>query len=126
MAAEIQKIHESIILHWSDWTPWHHLPLHGESHRGNLGIKERPGVYEVRFVEADQRLTIGESKDLYQRLRKDLVKGNHSAGERFRDNIDTKIIEVRWAMELKHIEAEVALKGLHVIKYGNLPEFTKK
>jgi len=126
MVEEEQIIHKTIVLNWSSWTPWEKLALHGHSDRGRPGIRNTPGLYEVRKVNSVQRLTIGETTNLYRRLRKDIVRGKHSAGERFRDIENTIELEVRWANVEKFKEAEAALKGLYVIKHGALPKYTRQ
>jgi hypothetical protein len=54
--------------------------------RGQNGVKVPngiPGVYEVRYQDSEEFLTIGKTNDLRFRVKQGLVKGKtgHSAGE---------------------------------------------
>lgn len=128
---EIQEIHPDIVLEWSDWYSWEDIEIPNWGGRGREGVyipNRAPGVYEVRYVDADERLAIGETMDLRGRIRQALVKGKrpHAAGKRIRANEDISKIVVRWAVTDKHKEAEAALKGMHVATFGRLPKCIKE
>jgi len=89
---DIIKIPE-IILDWSEWYSWDDIK------NGNVKIPEEPGVYEVKYKDAEELLTIGKSSNLRRRVQQGLVKGQipHSAGKSIRANEDTSKIVIRWA-----------------------------
>lgn len=87
-----------IELNWSEWIPWHRIY---EDDRGGRGVhipNKKSGVYEVRLVDHEDRLTIGKASDLRMRIRQGLVKGKtpHSAGKKIRELEDLDQVVVRW------------------------------
>ncbi len=125
METQILKIPD-VHLHWSDWHPWWKIVMHARASSVHIPSKQ-PGVYEVRLLEGDERLTIGMTTDLRYRIRQCLVKGKgkHSAGERIRATVDTSMIEVRWAETDRPAAAEEELHRHYLEKHGQLPRYTE-
>jgi hypothetical protein len=74
-----------ITLKWSGWVEWDEIKK--DTRMGGIKIPNmKPGVYEAKYVDCEERLTIGRASDLRMRIRQGLVKGKtpHSAGERIR------------------------------------------
>jgi hypothetical protein len=100
-----------IVLNWSDWVPWTELE-EGALSKAGVRIPNRvPGVYEVRYLDSEERLTIGKTSNLRMRLRRGLIEGKspHSAGKRIRENEETERLEIRWAESEWPSAAEEAL-----------------
>ncbi len=117
-----------IELKWSEWIPWDKLKIDA---RGITGIKvpnKKSGVYEAKFISAEERLTIGKASDLRMRIKQGLVKGKtpHSSGKRIRSNEDTSKIVVRWAITDRPAAVEEELHRLYRRKHGTLPKYTKQ
>ena len=91
-----------------------------------MRVPKTPGVYEVRYVDSDERLTIGKTGDLSHRVKDSLVKGKypHSAGERIRAAEDVTILLVRWAETDRPAAAEEELHRLYQEQKGCLPKYT--
>ncbi len=111
-----------IILEWCNWQPWERL----ES--GEIEVEEKKGVYEVRIKGEEDRLTIGKSNDLKERIIKGLIKGKkkHSTGNRIRDKDKEAEKEVRWA----RTDYPAAVEEYLLIQYmknhnGDLPKRAK-
>jgi len=85
------------------------------------------GVYEVRKINSDSRLTIGKSKNLQHRIASALVKGKsaHSTGKRIRQNEDVNNLEIRWANTDLISCVEEYLHKKYIEKFGKLPDYTK-
>lgn len=116
-----------IMLRWSDWVPWMDLKIdarYGGGVRVPSGI---PGVYEVKHMDTEERLTIGKASDLRMRVKQALVKGKvpHSAGKRIRAQEDLSRIEVRWAATDRPAAAEEELHKKYETKSGKLPKYTE-
>ncbi len=65
----------AIALKWSEWIAWDGI---NEDARHGGGVRvpnKRLGVYEVRHLNADERLHIGRASDLRMRIKQGLVKG---------------------------------------------------
>ena len=86
----------SITLKWSDWFHWDEIKKDARKDGIKIPNKE-PGVYEAKYENSEERLTIGKASDLRMRVRQGLVKGKtqHSAGENIRANEDASRIVVR-------------------------------
>lgn len=117
-----------ITLAWSDWHPW--LALIEDSRGGN-GVhipNGKPGVYEVRLVGGEARLTIGKAANLRMRVRQGLVKGKtpHSSGTRIRSLEDVAQLEVRWAETDCPAAAAEALHKAYIERFGALPKHTMR
>lgn len=117
-----------ITLAWSDWYPWQALL---EDARGSNGIhipNRKPGVYEVRLIGNEARLTIGKAANLRMRVRQGLVKGKtpHSSGDRIRSLEDLALLEVRWALTDFPAAVEEALHKAYVKRFGALPKYTMR
>lgn len=99
MSAEVISI-APILLEWSEWTVWDDLKVDARCGAGIRVPNKQPGVYEVRYVDAEERLTIGKAADLRFRIKQALVKGKspHSAGERIHLKEDTSRLVVRWGV----------------------------
>lgn len=116
----------SIRLEWSDWKKWEDLKA--DARRGGVKVPNRvSGVYEAKYEDVEERLTIGRASDLRHRIRQGLVKGKtpHSAGEKIRENEDVSRIVIRWACTDRPACAEEELHLKHVEKYGCLPKYVE-
>lgn len=126
-----REIHiEPIVLEWSDWHSWDKVQRRVSN--GGVNIPDEPGVYEVRLRDEMGRLTIGRSKRLRARIKSHLVRdsGAHSAGERIRTairtgDIDSRNLQIRWAVTDRYTVAEAALHERHLDGFGELPKYTK-
>ena len=115
-----------IKLEWSDWIPWDDLKTDGRS--GGIKVpNKKPGVYEVKYGDAEERLTTGKASDLRMRIKQGLVKGKtpHSAGERIRANETTSDIVIRWASTDRPAAVEEELHKRHLNRFGELPKYVK-
>ena len=111
-----------ISLKWSDWIYWDKIKE--DARKGGIAIpNETPGVYEVRYENDGERLTIGKTSNLRMRIKQGLVKGKtpHSAGDRIRDKEDTSKIVIRWAVTDRPAAVEEELHKRHLKKFGRLP-----
>ncbi len=115
----------AISLEWSDWTPWMQL---ASDEKGGTKIPDLPGVYEVKSVDGDERLTIGQASDLRMRVKQALVRGNipHSAGARIRAHEDISRLLVQWAVTERQSVAEAGLHERHIQALGRLPKYTRR
>lgn len=116
----------TIRLEWSPWFQWQDLVTDA---RGTNGIRvpnKIPGVYEVRRIASDIRLTIGSASDLRFRVKQGLVRGRtaHSSGIRIRANEDVSQLVVRWACTDWPKASEEALHKRHRDEFGRLPIYT--
>lgn len=116
-----------ITLEWSQWTAWHELKLDARYGGGILVPNREAGVYEVKYADDEERLTIGRTSDLRMRIRQGLVKGKvpHSAGKGIRANEDLSRIVIRWAVTDRPAAAEEELHRRHQVRFGNLPKYTR-
>lgn len=115
-----------IELRWSNWFPWNDLIEDARS--GGIKIPNyMPGVYEVKYVYAEERLTIGKASNLRMRIRQGLLKGKsaHSSGKNIRANEDVAKIVIRWAETDRPAATEEELHRRHLKKFGRLPKYTK-
>lgn len=113
-----------ITLEWSPWTPWATVAL--PVHAGGVRIPNIAGVYEARYADQDERLTIGKASWLRMRVKQGLVKGHspHSAGRCIRALGDTERVVVRWAPTDRPAAVEEELHRRHVTRFGRLPRCT--
>ncbi len=116
-----------IELRWSDWTKWDAIKAKATGGFGVQIPKKAPGVYEVKYVDAEQRLTIGKTSDLRGRIRDGLVKGNipHSTGVQIRTSEDAKRLVVRWAVTDRPSAAEEELHKQYLKRFGAWPKYTQ-
>ncbi len=116
---------EPIQLEWSPWTPW--PDLEADARGGGANLPTRPGVYEVRYADAEERLTVGKASDLRMRVKQGLVRGRvpHSAGERIRAYEDTKRLLVRWAVTDRPAAVEEELHRRHRERFSRLPKYVQ-
>ena len=127
---EIIKI-PTINLIWSEWYKWDDLKLDArliENNGVNIPNK-KSGVYEAKYENKNERLTIGKASDLRMRVRQGLIKGKvpHSTGERMKSqNLDFSKVVVRWAITDRPSATEEELHKKYVQKYGKLPEYVKR
>ena len=115
-----------IELNWSDWYSWHDLLEDARS--GGIRIPNKiPGVYEVRYADKEERLTIGKASDLRMRIRQGLIKGKsmHSSGKQIRANEEVTRIVIRWAETDRPAAVEEELHKRYLSKFGRLPVYTK-
>jgi len=115
-----------ITLHWSSWIRWKTLEPHARSPGGVAVPNGRPGVYEVRRLKEEERLTIGKAADIRHRVKQCLVrgKGPHPAGLEIRSNEDVSQLEVRWAETDRPAAVEEELHRRHREHFGRLPRYT--
>ena len=115
-----------IVLEWSQWVPWDHLKLDVRYGAG-VNVPAAEGVYEVKYRDTEERLTIGKTSDLRMRIKQGLVKGKvpHSAGKRIRANEDVSRIVVRWAMTDRPAAVEEELHKRYRDKFRRLPKYVK-
>ena len=117
-----------IVLEWSDWTPWDNLKIdarHGGGVKVPSGVS---GVYEAKYRDSEERLHIGETDNLRQRVKDGLVKGTipHKAGIEIRDRKEVSKIVVRWAITDRRFVAQAALHEWHKERFGKFPKHTKR
>jgi len=62
-------------LDWSDWASWDSLKVDSRSGQGVIVPNRVPGVYEVKLVGAEERLTTGKTSDLRLRIKRGAVYG---------------------------------------------------
>jgi hypothetical protein len=112
-----------IHLEWSEWVPWNHLKLDARSGGRTLVPNGRSGVYEVKYADAEQCLTIGKASDLRMRVKQGRVKGKipHSAGAKIRESEDTSQLIVRWAVTDRPAAVEEELHMRYKARFGRLP-----
>lgn len=116
----------TIELEWSDWVHWDDLTADAR-HGGASVPNGKPGVYEAKFEDAEERLTIGKASDLRMRVKQGLVKGKtpHSSGQRIRAGEDTSKIRVRWAVTVWPAAVEEYLHNKHRYDFGRLPKYVE-
>ena len=116
-----------IRLRWSDWVYWGGLKIdarHGGGIRVPSGI---PCVYEVKYPDTDERLTIGRASDLRMLFKQALVKGKvpHTAGKGIRAQEDLSKIVVRWVVTDRPAAVEEELHKKYEAKFGKLTKYTE-
>jgi hypothetical protein len=113
-----------IALTWSEWTTWDDL----KSDTGNRGAKipSVPGIYEVKYADTHERLTIGRTSNLRQRIRGGLVNGTspHSTGEKIRKYENTSQLVIRWAKTDRPAASEEEYHMRYKAQFGQLPKYT--
>ena len=116
-----------IELEWSNWFPWNDLKKDARKKDGIKVPNKKPGVYEAKCRDAEERLDIGKSADLRHRIKEGLLrgKGPHSTGGRIRANEDVSRIVVRWAITDRPAAVEEELHKRHLDKFGKLPKYVK-
>lgn len=113
-----------ITLIWSEWVSWINLAL--PERQTGISLPDEPGVYEVKTIHSDERLTIGKATSLRRRVRIHLVRGmgKHSTGKRIRANEDPENLLVRWAITAQPAAVEEELHRLYRESNGKLPKYT--
>lgn len=113
--AEIQPIaFDPITLKWEEWIPLRRII------DGDILPPQKPGVYEFKHMQATEtweRLRIGESGDLHQRLVEKLIKGKGDDAYGKKDAILAEGIDnlmVRWALTLKPAAVEEHLLQIYL------------
>ena len=115
-----------IELIWSDWFKWHDIEV--DVRKGGIRLPNgEPGVYEAKYVDQEERLTIGKASDLRMRVKQGLVKGKtrHSAGQSIRENENAIDVVVRWAVTDRPSAVEEELHRRYLAKFGKLPKYVK-
>jgi hypothetical protein len=115
-----------IELRWSEWYGWEELKEDARS--GGIKIPNGvPGVYEVKYADSEERLTIGKASDLRMRIRQGLIKGKtkHSSGKKIRENEDVSRIVIRWAETDRQSAVEEELHRRYVEKNEKWPKYTE-
>lgn len=117
-----------IELEWSEWFFWKEFLRDVRTDISAVRIPQKPGVYEARLVNYEERLTIGKASNLRMRVKQGLVKGlvPHSTGERIRGLEIVEDIEIRWAITDRPSAVEEELHKLYKKKYLTLPKYTKR
>jgi len=113
-------------LKWSEWVAWSDLERDARTNPATERLPDAPGVYEVKYRDSDERLTIGKASNLRMRVKQGLVKGKlpYPAGEKIRTKEDTSQIVVRWAETERRAAAEEELHLRFRTRFGNLPKHT--
>lgn len=126
MERQIIKI-PVIELEWSHWVPWDDLKIDARKKGGVRVPNKKPGVYEVKYQDTEERLTIGKASNLRMRIKQGLVKGKapHSAGKKIRANEDISKIVVRWTITDRPAAVEEDLHMKYKNKFGKLPKYVK-
>jgi hypothetical protein len=117
----------TIVLEWSDWFSWDDLKVDARYGSGVNVPNDAPGVYEVKYKDSEERLTIGKASNLRMRIKQGLVKGKvpHSSGERIRANEDTSRIVVRWAVTSRPAAVEEDLHQRYQNRFDALPKYVE-
>jgi hypothetical protein len=116
----------TVELEWSEWFLWNDLMK--DARKDGIKIPNGiSGVYEARYQDQEERLTIGKASDLRMRIRQGMLKGkvDHSAGEKIRDNEDTSRIVVRWAITDRPSCVEEELHKIHLSRFGRLSKYVE-
>lgn len=116
----------SIELEWSDWTPW--VQLKADARSGGIKIpNKKAGVYEVKYKDSEERLTIGKASNLRMRIKQGLIKGKipHSSGEKIRNQENMTELVVRWAITDRPAAVEEELHKRYFKKFDKLPKYVK-
>ena len=119
---------EPIVLRWSDWVSWDDLKIDAR-HGGGVRVPNYiPGVYEVKYRDSEERLTIGETSNLRMRIKQGLVKGKtpHSSGYKIRTTEDVSRLVVRWAITDRPKAVEEELHRRYKSKFGKSPKYTER
>lgn len=118
-----------IQLKWSDWITFEKVRI--DNRVSKLNLPKSAGVYEVVMNVDDDRLTIGKTGNLCDRL-KCLIRGNdgHSAGKKikgaFPDEAMRSKFLIRFALTSRPAAIEEELHRLHKETYGILPRYTDR
>lgn len=83
-------------------------------------------MWEVKYADADGRLTIGKASDLRMCIKQALVKDKvpHSAGKSIGAQDDLSRV-VRWAVITRPVAAEEDLHKKYEAEFGKLPKHTE-
>jgi len=116
-----------IVLEWSAWFAWDDLKIDARNGNGVNVPNGEPGVYEAKFRDLEERLTIGKASDLRMRIKQGLVKGKtpHSAGQKIRASEDTSRIVIRWAITSRPAAVEEELHTRYERHFGGRPKHVK-
>ena len=117
---------EPIELIWSDWFKWRDVEI--DVRKGGVRLPNgEPGVYEAKYVDQEERLTIGKASNLRMRVKQGLVKGKtpHSAGSSIRESENVNNVVVRWAVTDRPSAVEEELHKRYLAKFGKLPKYVK-
>ncbi|MFQ5778215.1 MAG: hypothetical protein ACE5IP_09430 [Terriglobia bacterium] len=115
-----------IELSWSAWTAWNDLKVDAR-HGMGVPVPNKPGVYEVKYIDDKERLTIGKTSNLRGRIKQGLVKGNrpHSTGQKIRPKEDLSRVAIRWALTDRPGAAEEELHKRYIKRFKRLPKYTE-
>lgn len=93
---------------------------------GGIPVTNDSDVYEVKYADTGERLTIGKASNLRMRVKRGLVKSRVpvSTGIRIREVEDTALPVVRWATTVRSSCAEEELHRLHRDQTGGLPKYS--
>jgi hypothetical protein len=114
----------SIELEWSDWSAWEDIKADERRKNVTVRVPKEPGVYEAKYKDAEERLTIGRATNLRQRVKEELVRGNypHDAGDNIRLKETVADVIVRWAITSRPAATEEELHQRHRQRFGKLPK----
>jgi hypothetical protein len=115
-----------IVLYWYPWERWDDLLQEGPAIMDEHRSVHKPGVYEARLRDQEERLVIGKAADLTDRVLQGLIKGTtaHDAGKKIRANENVHLVVVRWAPTDRPAAAEEELHRLHIARFARLPKYT--
>ena len=115
-----------ISLFWSNWYQWENFLLDARTDTNAVKVPNSSGVYEVKYIIQQNRLTIGKASNLRSRIKQGLVKGkvSHSTGKRIRKLDDTTKIIIRWAETDRPSAVEEELHRIHIENFGSLQKHT--
>lgn len=115
-------------LKWSVWHTWDNLQRDVRSDPEGVAVPDAAGVYEVKYRDTEERLTIGKASNLRMRVKQGLVKGKvpHSSGAKIRAIEGTSQIVIRWAETDRPSAAEEELHRQYISRFGQLPKHTAR
>src|SRR5438105_1254773 len=105
-------------LGWTAWFDWNSVKA--DTRWGGVKVPNgQPGVYEAKYPETEERLTIGKASDLRMRIKQGLLRGKvpHSAGTRIRANEEVDRVVLRWAATDRPSAAEEELHRRHRARF---------
>jgi len=128
-AAQVQALElPPIVLAWSAWTRWDDLRQDERLRTGPRVPIGRPGVYEVIKEHHVERLAIGRTVNLRERVKHELAMGNgkHAVHDAIVKGEDTSRVLIRWAVTDRPSAAEEELHRRHLRQHGKLPKYTQR
>lgn len=117
-----------IELTWSEWFAWEDIKADERRKNVPIRVPQEPGIYEAKYKDAEERLTIGRATNLRQRVKEELVRGNfpHDAGDNIRLKETVTDVVVRWATTSKPAAIEEELHQRYKQKFAKFPKYVKR